>query len=380
MSDSKPKLADFLDATTVDELDEQLVKLGRAWTRVYMIRQLLADEEGNTTPPPAPPKVEAEPPAPSANAALPASPQDSDDRGFDGTLRGLIHCYITDARSPFHSLRHSTRKNYAGILKRINETCGSARVADLKEPDIQAIHDGWSKGGEKIAMAHSMITMVRTLAVFGATVLGDQRCERFSFVLHRMKFKVPETKNEPLSADQAAAIIKMANHVGMASLGLAQAFQFWTPLRQKDVIGEWVPLSEPDESDTHHNGLKWVRGVRWEQIDDNFDLHHVTSKEGKAVQVSLVKFPLLMEQIALVGRKKSGPVVVSELTTLPWTGSEFRRQWRRIARLCEIPENVKNRNSGPGVNDEGEDDSDEHSPPAAEKYAEPGDASDRVLN
>jgi len=74
-------------------------------------------------------------------------------------------------------------------------------------------------------MAHSLITMFRSLINFGATVLHDDACERLSFALHRMKFRTPEAKSKPLTAEQAAAIIDQANKEGLNSIALAQAFQ-----------------------------------------------------------------------------------------------------------------------------------------------------------
>jgi hypothetical protein len=55
---------------------------------------------------------------------------------------------------------------------------------------------------------------------------------------------------------------------------LAQALQFELMLRQKDVIGEWVPDSEPGENDIHHDGRKWFRGIRGDAIDGDMILRH----------------------------------------------------------------------------------------------------------
>lgn len=313
------------------------------------------------------------------NAASQPTPQQPQQKhAFDGSIAGLIHCYLTDPRSPVHELRHATRQNYASLLKRINETHGIAAVCELKEQHIQLMYDGWADGGQKIAMAHAMITMFRSLVVFGAAVLKDERFDRLSFVLHRMKFKAPVARNEQLSAEQAAAIIKKANDIGLPSLALAQCLQFYCPLRQKDVIGEWVPVTEPDTSDVVDGKTKWLRGLRWEEIDENLILRHVTSKEGKPVEVSLRKFPIIMEQIARMGRQKIGAVIISEFSGLPWRGVEFRRHWRKIARLCNIPDEIKNRDSGAGASDEIEDGNKRSR--AGEKSPEPRDAIGHTLN
>jgi hypothetical protein len=260
---------------------------------------------------------------------------------FNGSVNELIHHYITRPDSPLHGLRHATRLNYSSLLKRIGETYGIVSIGDLEESHIQRMYDHWADNGQKFAMAHAMITMFRSLVVFGVTVLKDERCQRLSFILHRMKFSVPKTNNAQLSADQVKAIINEANESGLHSLALAQAIRFWCPLRQKDIIGEWVPAADPSESDIFHKNLKWIRGIRWERIDESFVLHHVTSWEEKLITVPLSRHPIVAAQIARTARRKSGPVIVSEATDLPWRAAEFRRQWRIIARKLGIPDQIK---------------------------------------
>jgi hypothetical protein len=48
---------------------------------------------------------------------------------------------------------------------------------------------------------------------------------------------------------------------GMPSIQLAQALQFELCLRQKDVIGEWVPVAEPGMSSVTYHGRKWLCGL-----------------------------------------------------------------------------------------------------------------------
>jgi hypothetical protein len=125
--------------------------------------------------------------------------------------------------------------------------------------------------------------------------------------------------------------------------------------RQKDVIGEWVPFSEPILSDvTHPRKGKWSRGLRWEEIDENWILRHQTSKKNKKIEIDLKLAPMVMEQlrfqITLLGtRPAKGPIVVCDTVSKPWVASEFRRKWRMIAKLCKIPDNVRNMDSRAGA-------------------------------
>ena len=73
-------------------------------------------------------------------------------------------------------------------------------------------------------------------------------------------------------------IIKKAHEESMSSVALAQAFQFDCQLRQKDVIGEWVPIDEAGVSDVIDGDEKWLRGIRWEEIDLSMVLRHRASQ------------------------------------------------------------------------------------------------------
>jgi hypothetical protein len=153
-----------------------------------------------------------------------------------------------------------------------------------------------------------------------------------------------------LTAAQAIAIRAKAHEMGRPSIALAQAFQFELMLRQKDVIGEWVPLAEPGISAVQADGLKWLRGIRWEEIDSNMILTHVTSKRQKEIIVSLINAPMVIAKLKdKISHLFQGPVIVSEFDRLPWTAPEFRRWWRLVANACGVPKAVRNMDSRAGA-------------------------------
>jgi hypothetical protein len=137
------------------------------------------------------------------------------------------------------------------------------------------------------------------------------------------------------------------------SVALAQAFKTELPLTQKDIVGEWIPISEPGMSDEINGDLKWVRGLRWEEIDDDLILRHPTVTKDKGavtLEFDLKKAPLVLEELKRYfdispGRTEkkpaSGAVLKSEFSKRPWTADEFRRQWRNIATHAGIPKNLK---------------------------------------
>ena len=264
-------------------------------------------------------------------------------------LRDVIDAYQTDPLSSFHKQRFHVRQNHAGMLRRIRDQHGAAPIGDITGRSLIEWHAGWM-GADKVAMAHSMIGQLRTVFSFGFTHLADPQCERISQILHRLKFPMAGARTERITADQAEAVRTWAHIVGWHSIALAQALQFELILRQKDVIGEWVPLAEPGDSDEVWGDQKWLRGLRWSEIDDNLILRHVTSKRQKPVEVDLTLSAMVMEELAFLDEIPAGsePVIVNEATGMPWTASEYRRKWRIVARYAGVPDNVLNMDSRSG--------------------------------
>jgi hypothetical protein len=275
-----------------------------------------------------------------------SAPQKDEGKPSDQSIASLVDRYRADERSPYRKLQYRTRISYDSLIKRIIKDCGNAKLADLKKRNFQDLYEDWTAAG-KIAMAHSLATMLRGLINFGAATLEDSECERLAVALHNMEFSMPKRRTERLTANQANEIRAMAHKMGRPSLALAQAFQFELKLGQREVIGEWVPITEQGSPEITHDGMKWIRGLRWEEIDQNWILRHASSTGGKDVIVDLRQKPTVMDELAKRGgaRPPTGPVIVSEHNNLPYTGSEFRRQWRKVATAAGVPANVFNMDS-----------------------------------
>jgi hypothetical protein len=284
------------------------------------------------------------------------------------TLRELIDLYQTDTDSTYHKKRYAVRVNHDMLLKRIVGKHGTEKIGDIKARLLLAWHKEWSHDGKKIAIAHAFIGHLRTLFGFGATILEDPDCERLCAVLHKMRFPMPKPRTERLTADQAIAHMAAAHRRGWNYMALAQALQFELMLRQKDVIGEWVPLAEPGISDTirEDKGIKWITGLRWEEIDPGFILRHTTSKRGKDLELDLKLAPLVLEQLADLAEvplaelardhlPASGPVILCEVTGYPYLTVEFRRKWRMVANLAGLPKTVRSMDSRAGAISEATD-------------------------
>ena len=284
---------------------------------------------------------------------------------FDGTLKGLIDCYQIAKFSPFHSIRFHSRRNYIRLLKRMVEKHGETALDTIKVLTLVLWHQEWSAGG-KVSMGHGFIAMLRTVINFGATYYENEHCERISGVLHRQRFKMAKPRDNFLTSRQADALRARARATGWASVALAQAFQFEGTLRQKDIIGEWVPYEEPGASEVHHAGMKWLRGIRWTEIDAALILRHNTSKREKDIVIDLKLAPMVLDELArsypgsveitedeITVRRDllpaNGPIIQNENLGRPFNDTTFRIRWRKLATLAGIPTNVYNMDSRAGA-------------------------------
>ena len=150
-----------------------------------------------------------------------------------------------------------------------------------------------------------------------------------------------------------------------------QAIQFDFTWRQKDTIGEWLPIGEPGISDVcsmhpKKGPMKWLKGLRWEEIDADLVVHHVTSKRKKLSEPDLKLAPLVMAELeyqwpGCVERRDDkiivhrdllpakGAVIIDEYTGLPYKADDFREEWRIFATECDVPLNVQNRDARAGA-------------------------------
>jgi hypothetical protein len=150
------------------------------------------------------------------------------------------------------------------------------------------------------------------------------------------RLPAPRPRKHAPTADQVAAARAVAHAIGRPSLALAYALQFETTLRQWDVIGRWVELSDPSPSSVLGYGRKWV-GLSWSDIDANRILtvrpHKTDKTSGATVVVDLSLCPMVLDEMRHVPEeRRHGPVVNDERTDLPYIAEVFSGYWRRNIR------------------------------------------------
>jgi hypothetical protein len=279
-------------------------------------------------------------------AALVQTPQP---QSFDGTIASLVQSYRTHEKSPFRNLKYRIQNNYIGTLNRISNDFGHHRVADLNADRVWEFYNQWAEGG-KLSMGHALAAKLRLLSGFGATVLNDDDCIRFGAIMRALRFPIAEKRLVVMEAEHAIAFRNKAHELGWPSMALAQAIQFELKLRQVTTIGEWIPLSDPAPSSIVWGNEKWVRGLRWSDLDDKLILRftvHDKLKRNKDHAVDLSEKKMVLEELDKLpsGTPNTGPMIICEPTGRPYSHSEFRRKWRIVATKAGLPDNVRNSDS-----------------------------------
>lgn len=270
------------------------------------------------------------------------------------TLRQLIGHYRTDPDSGFAKLQYQVRLKQDRLLARIDEEYGHHQLRGIRTRTLLAWYKIWASGG-KIAMAYELMVRLRAMFAFGFALLEDQDCERLHKILKETRFRSLGARSVQITKEHVQATrVTAREHFGWPSIALAQALQFELLLPQKDVIGEWVPVTEPGETDVVWEGRKWLRGLRWSNIDKNLVLRHATGAGGRPIEVDLKTAPMVMEELYFSAGTESaehfpkrGPIVLCDITAMPWLTGEFRRKWRLVAKKAGLPDDFKNRDSVP---------------------------------
>lgn len=288
---------------------------------------------------------------------------------FDGTMRGLIRCYQHDPDSRYQNLRYGTRKTYDKSMELIENTVGTAPILALKATDFDRWYEGWAKpaqpgGLRRVDRAHYAISMVRQLLSFGLIREFDG-AERLATILSHMEFENGWARTQELTREHAVAICAEANRIGRHSIALGQALQFETGMRQKDVVGEWLPMGEPGMSDVTYHGMKWMFGLDWHEITEStagLVVGHRLSKSlkgrskvlearaGKIMTVHVRLCPMITAELARVpAEARVGPLIKDEMHGRPFANWRYAKVWRDIARAVGVPDDVQNRDTRAGA-------------------------------
>ncbi len=263
---------------------------------------------------------------------------------FDGTIRSLIDIYQTHERSPYRRLKPGTLVPYDHYLGKMRGHIGARQVEDVNGIDILGWHDIWSDDGRYLAASALCRSVLAAVLSFGV-MLRHRGCAELVAILRETQKKIPQPKPRTLSAtpEQVIAARAAAHSAGRPSSALAYALVFETTLRLWDAIGQWFPLDWREMSDVidPERKMKWF-GVRWEDIGSDMVLRYQPSKTedstGAVITYPLAKAPMVLEELAHWPQEtRTGPLIRSEETALPYRESIFRQRWSVDRKTAKLP-------------------------------------------
>ena len=258
---------------------------------------------------------------------------------FDGTFASLLRIYQTEPESPYHALKPSSRHPYDVYCRMLTAEIGARRIDACDGRDTRRWFTAWSEpdkpgGKPRIAAARMAIIVLKTALSFAKTCRLPG-CAEFKATFEDIRFKAPTPRQEAPNAAEIIAARSTAHKFGHHPAALAYALQFEASLRQWDVIGQWIPISDPRPSAIIDGGKKWI-GPMWSQIDDDLVLRLTPSKTEESSQARVVfdlkAYPMVVEELASIpATGRSGPLIINPRTGLPYRHEYFRVLWHKCA-------------------------------------------------
>lgn len=280
---------------------------------------------------------------------------------FDGTIKGLIQVYRKTEESPYHNIKHNTRRMYDQSLDLIESAVGARQLSKLTGLDFTRWYNNLKLpakdgGAERQRRAYKAMQLFRIIVKFGV-VANISECVRLATILQNMEFSAPAARTQHITFQQVEAVCAKALSKGRLSIAIAQALQFELTLRQIDVIGIWEPLDITGEhTGIINKGQRWTGGVTWSHIDSHGILSKVTTKTGQLAEHDTTAYPFLRKLLDMVPlHQRIGPIIINETTGIPYRHKQFATIWRQIADECGISKDVWNRDSRAGGVTEGSD-------------------------
>lgn len=278
---------------------------------------------------------------------------------IDLTVGGIIQRYMKHPESPFHGLQLTTQKPYAIYAAKIIASVGTRRIEKLTGLDVMRWHKAWREPDatgqpEKLGAA-TMALAVFTSALSFAVSSGVVQAATLLTMIRETDFPKPRPRTEAPDARQIEAARKAAHDLGHPGAALAYALQFDGALRQYDVIGKWVPLSDPRPSDIIWHDLKWV-GPRWSDVKAGileWTPQKTADRHGKAVRLLLADYPMITEELRHVpADARHGPLVKAP-DGEPYKPDAFRKLWVDVRRKAGLASTLWNRDFRAGAITEG---------------------------
>ena len=210
---------------------------------------------------------------------------------FDGTFGSLLAVYRTDPESSYFELKASSRDPYDTYLPMLEAEIGHCQIDRTDGTDLKRWFRFWAtptppRLKRTVAKAHMVMAIIKAAITFGVQKRLPG-CAAFRAILDVTEFEAPKPRDQVLDADQVIAARRAAHALGEPRAALCYAIQFEGAIRQWDVRGQWLPLSDKQPSAIIRNGEKWV-GPTWANVDENLILRWTPTKTADTSGVEIV--------------------------------------------------------------------------------------------
>lgn len=282
---------------------------------------------------------------------------------YDGTFRSLLEVYQTDPESPFRTaLKRGTVDVYTIYIAKLIQHIGDLRIDRADGRDVRRWFAQWrtvddNPDRDQLAAARMTLAVLKAALSFGI-VCRSPGCSAFKEILSEMHFDDVRPRSFAPTAAQIVAARKAAHAHGAPRRALTYAIQFETTLRQWDVIGQWLPLSDQRPSAIIAHGSKWL-GLTWAAIDGDLILAKVRptkTEDTTEVEVSfdLAVCPMVVEELAMIALgDRTGPLIMNLNTGLPYRTDAFNKGWKKDFKAAGLPPGMWNRDLRAGGITEG---------------------------
>jgi len=270
---------------------------------------------------------------------------------FDGTFASLLELYQTDPESSYTALKASSRHPYDVYIPMLKAEIGKCHIDRTDGRDVKKWFAFWSlpaakREKPKIAKARMLISILKAAVRFGV-ICRLPGCSDFKEILSSCQFETLRPRTQVLTADQVVAARKAAHAAGHPGAALCYAIQFEGTIRQWDIKGQWVDLSDPRPSAVLDSGKKWI-GITWNHLDQNLVLRFTPAKTedttGEDVVIDFRTCPMIMEELDHASEKdRAGPIIKNSITGLPYRDTAFNELWSHVRKAIGLSADVWNR-------------------------------------
>ena len=249
--------------------------------------------------------------------------------------------YETHPKSSFFTVKKTSRDLYTVYLRMLYPQIGHCHLDQTNGLDLQDWFAAWAKpekpGGDRmVSKARAALCVIRAAVRFG-TMARLPGLAEFGAMLNVMEFERPKPRKSFANAAEVTQLRNAAHQLGHPRAAFCYALQFETTLRQWDLRGQWVELSDPRPSAVLDRGRKWV-GPTWSDIDKDLILRLTPSKTDGTTGVEVIHdlriHPMVMEELQHIPLEaRHGPLIFDIRNGRPYRDQHFLNVWRDV---CEL--------------------------------------------